>query len=646
MPYAPTQGARVPAMNQVRPSRRMVAETPPAATEREAVTLPRPGVVAALRSRWPLLGVLALYLLALLVIPVMTPVAIGDDWVYARSVEILLKEGRVHILDLSVVTLVWQVLWAGLFGLVLGPTFGAMRLSTVILTGIGGLACYGCCRQLGVERGRSALGTALYLFNPLLFSISYSFMSDAPFVALLTIATYGYLRGLRPDRPDPRFVVAGSFVAGLAFLERQQGALVPLAVAMYLLLAGRLRPNRAGVVLFCQVVAVPAAMTILFYVWFRFIHGIPKAQGDFLQKVKDAGVDGAVLLASRLSVIEAVYVGAFVLPLAAAVLLTLPRLVRLISPLGWLAFSVWAMFVLGGSAVFWQSGRRMPYIPHYVGPYGLGSYDLRGGRPWLIGQLGMDIATIVCAASALVFGLILCGGIGNGKWKMKKGRSPGKEGESESDRPDDAPVFSFSISKSQFPRAGAGLLLALAFWQIIGVLPQSFTFRNWTFRGLNAPSLDRYLLTLLPLAIGLVLWALREVRIATTAAWVLALGMALFSIVGTRDFLTFHTAVWDLARTLNAEGVANTQLDAGAGWDGYYLYEYSVANDIHTSVGAPWWIGLFAPADTADYIIAGAPRDDFTDDYVPIRRVEYSSWLYREPVYLYVLRRRDVPGPP
>ena len=229
---------------------------------------------------------------------------------------------------------------------------------------------------------------------------------------------------------------------------------------------------------------------------------------------------------------------------------------------------------------------------------------------------------------------------------MKKGRQGSAAADGEPESLDSSVHSPFSILHSPFPRAGAGLVLALAFWQIVGVLPQSFTFRNWTFRGLNAPSLDRYLLPLLPLAIGLVLWALRGVRIATVAAWVLALGLALFSIAGTRDFLTFHTAVWDLARTLNAEGVANTQLDAGAGWDGYYLYEYSVANNIHTSVGAPWWIGLFAPADTADYIIAGGPRDDFSDDYTPVRRVEYSSWLYREPVYLYVLRRKDVPGPP
>lgn len=589
-------------------------------------------LAASLRGRLPLLGVGALYLLALLIIPVMTPVAIGDDWVYARSVEILINEGRVRILDLSVVTLVWQVLWGGLFSAVLGPTFGAMRLSTVVLTGIAGLACYGCCRQVGASQGRAALGAALYLFNPLLFAISYSFMSDAHFVGLLTISAFFYLRGLRPDRLSVGFTLMGAFVAGLAFLERQQGALIPLAVVTYLLLGGRLRPNRASLGLFAQIVAVPAAMTILYYLWFRFIHGIPKAQGDFLQKVIDTGVGGALLLAGRLAVIEAAYLGLFLLPLGLGALLALPRLLRAMRPVGWAAFALWIACIVGSGVVFWQSGRRMPYIPHYLAPYGLGSYDLRGGRPWLIEQRGMDIATIAAGLGALLVGLLLCVGLSTiGRRRMSQS---------------EAAVSPEIAGEATAARAGAGLALSLAFWQVVGVLPQSFTFQNWTFRGYNAPSLDRYLLPLLPLAVILVLWAIREVRVVLPAAWILALGMAVFSIVGTRDFLVFHTAVWDLARQLNNEGVPNTQIDAGAGWDGYHLYEYSVANNITTSVAVPWWIGLFAPADTADYIIAGAPRDDFSDRYQPIGKIEYSTWLNPEPTYLYILRRDDVPGPP
>lgn len=615
-------------MSRAYPSQPLVGETRPAAnTKAEPAAL-----AASLRGRLPLLGVGVLYLLALLIIPVMTPVAIGDDWVYARSVEILINEGRVRILDLSVVTLVWQVLWGGLFAAILGPTLGAMRLSTVVITGIAGIACYGACRQIGANRGRAALGAALYLFNPLLFSISYSFMSDAHFVGLLTISTFFYLRGLRPDHPSIPFTLLGAFVAGLAFLERQQGALIPLAVVTYLLLSGRMRLSRAGLDLFAQVVAVPAAMTILYYLWFRFIHGIPKAQGDFLQKVIDTGVGGALLLAGRLAVIEVAYIGLFLLPLTLAVSLALPHLLRAMRPLGWAAFALWTAFIVGSGIVFWQSGRRMPYIPHYLAPYGLGSYDLRGGRPWLIEQRGMDIATIVTALGALLVGLLLCVGLST-LWRRRA-------------LPVQNAIGQRSDNEAITARAGAGLTLALAFWQIIGVLPQSFTFQNWTFRGYNAPSLDRYLLPLLPLAVILLLWAIREVRVILPAAWILALGMAIFSIVGTRDFLVFHTAVWDLARQLNREGVPNTMIDAGAGWDGYQLYDYSVANNITTSVAAPWWIGLFAPADTADYIIAGAPRDDFSDRYQSIGQIEYSTWLNPEPTYLYILRRDDVPGPP
>lgn len=615
-------------MSRAYPSQPLVGETRPAAnTKAEPAAL-----AASLRGRLPLLGVGVLYLLALLIIPVMTPVAIGDDWVYARSVEILINEGRVRILDLSVVTLVWQVLWGGLFAAILGPTFGAMRLSTVVITGIAGIACYGACRQIGANRGRAALGAALYLFNPLLFSISYSFMSDAHFVGLLTISTFFYLRGLRPDHPSIPFTLLGAFVAGLAFLERQQGALIPLAVVTYLLLSGRMRLSRAGLDLFAQVVAVPAAMTILYYLWFRFIHGIPKAQVDFLQKVIDTGVGGALLLAGRLAVIEVAYIGLFLLPLTLAVSLALPHLLRAMRPLGWAAFALWTAFIVGSGIVFWQSGRRMPYIPHYLAPYGLGSYDLRGGRPWLIEQRGMDIATIVTALGALLVGLLLCVGLST-LWRRRA-------------LPVQNAIEQRSDNEAITARAGAGLTLALAFWQIIGVLPQSFTFQNWTFRGYNAPSLDRYLLPLLPLAVILLLWAIREVRVILPAAWILALGMAIFSIVGTRDFLVFHTAVWDLARQLNREGVPNTMIDAGAGWDGYQLYDYSVANNITTSVAAPWWIGLFAPADTADYIIAGAPRDDFSDRYQSIGQIEYSTWLNPEPTYLYILRRDDVPGPP
>ena len=159
-------------------------------------------VPSATRGNWLIPLVLVSFALATLIVPVMVPAAVGDDWVYARSVEILLREGRLHILDLSVVTLLFQIAWGSLFATLFGLSFGVLRLSTFVMTILGGVACYGLCRELEIERTPSALAAAAYVFNPLSFVLAYTFMSDPFFTALLVVATYGYVRGLRRDRPD------------------------------------------------------------------------------------------------------------------------------------------------------------------------------------------------------------------------------------------------------------------------------------------------------------------------------------------------------------------------------------------------------------------------------------------------------------
>ena len=183
---------------------------------------------------------MACFALTPLLVPMLVPAAVGDDWVYVRSVEILLREGRLHILDLSVVTLLFQVAWGSLFATLFGLSFGVLRLSTFVMTMLGGVACYGLCRELQIERMPSALAAAAYVFNPLSFVLAYTFMSDPFFTALLVIATYGYVRGLRCDRPDRVALLFGAVAAACAFLVRQQGALIPAAVIVALLAQRRL----------------------------------------------------------------------------------------------------------------------------------------------------------------------------------------------------------------------------------------------------------------------------------------------------------------------------------------------------------------------------------------------------------------------
>lgn len=552
----------------------------------------------------------ALFILSAFIVPTLTPAPVSDDWVYTRSVEILVREERFVIIDLSVVTLIFQVFWGALFSLPFGPSFGALRVSTLVLTLLGGVACYGLGRELRLGRGASALALALFLFHPLAFVLSFSFMTDPQFVALLMIAAYWYARGLRPGPIGARATILGSGVAALAFLVRQQGALIPLAVVVYLLLCRRPRSIGAGLATLLRVTAIPALTVVAYYLWLKYINGIPFRQGDFARAVREAGWPGTRDLAWQLLVMGALYLGFFALPLTLAALLRLPRLVSFGSPRGWLPFCAWVAIVAAGVAGFAAQGRLMPYVAQFVTPEGLGPNDLQGARPALVADDFLRLFTAACAAGSLLLALTLCR-------RLALPTTP--------------------------ERARAGLLLSIGLWQAIGILPPSYAFRQ------AGGSLDRYLLPLLPFAALLGLWALRGVRPALPLAWIVVAVFALFAVVGTRDFLIFQRATWELAARANALGIPNTRLDAGTSWDGYHLYEYSQANRIAPQTpdgpwwpGRPWWTGLFAPATDSSYVVASTPLPVFPI----VEQITYSSWLHRGALPLYLLRRPDVAGPP
>jgi hypothetical protein len=556
--------------------------------------------------------VVAVYLGSAFFVPVMTNALVGDDWVYVRAVEHFFQTGNLHILDLAVVTLVFQVFWGTMFAALFGLNFGVLRLATLVLTAIGGIAVYGTCRELGVRRNWSALGAAAYLFNPLQYVLAFTFMTDPHFTAVMMVATWGYARALRPDRPSNRLLWLASIAAAMAFLVRQQGALIPPAVLLALLLARRIWFDRAGLRMALRVALAPAIAMALYYLWLFRVNGVPGQQEAFTIKILTAGLGGTLLLVGRMFFISAIYLGFLALPVVVVALGRLGPLLRSLPRAAWLGAAAWTAMLVVGIAHFLSVGFNpppmalMPYIPQYLGPGYLGPTDVRGGRTWLIpgwGALGW--LTAICAVASLVFALLL----------LRKVAPP--------PRPDPT-------------RFVAGMVLLIGAGQVVGVLPPSFHFRNWIV------SVDRYLLPLLPLALCLGLWALRSLGARPLGAWLTVAAFAVYAVIGTHDFLSLQGATWDLARTAVAMGVPLDKLDAGASWDGYQLYEYSIDNHIRTRTrGGPWWTDLFGPATDSTYIVSTEP----VDGYDPIVALPYSSWA-REEQTLYLSRKHDYPGPP
>ncbi len=332
------------------------------------------GVATRVRLHWPVLMVLALFASTAFVVPTLAPIATTDDWAYTRSVEILYHEGTLRVFPVVAATAVSQIAWGTLFYALFGMDFGAVRLSTVVITALGGWGVYALCRELGVSRGRSALGAAAYLFNPLTFSLSFTFMTDPHFAAMLIGATYGYVRGLNTEEPrvSARWILVGSTLAGLAFLARQQGALIPLAVGLVLLATRRFRLDRDSVVLVGRTIAIPAVGVVGYYLWLLYANDVPAVQEEFLSEARATGWNGTWALVRHLSYVEAMYLGFFALPLTAAALPGLWRLIRTMRPLAWLLFGLWAALLAAALVVYSSNGRWMPYIGQFVGRGGSG----------------------------------------------------------------------------------------------------------------------------------------------------------------------------------------------------------------------------------------------------------------------------------
>jgi 4-amino-4-deoxy-L-arabinose transferase-like glycosyltransferase len=473
------------------------------------------------------------------------------------------------------------------------------------MTLCGGLACYGLCRELEIARMPSALAAAAYLFNPLSFVLAYTFMTDPHFTALLVIATYGYIKGLRIDQPSRWALLFGASVAACAFLVRQQGALIPPAVILALLLQRRLHWKRESLLLAVRIAAIPVFAIVGYYLWLLFIHGVPEWQASFTRKVINAGLEQSSLLFARMTFIEAMYVGLFSLPVVVAALSVGNRVVRVRSLFVWIFLLAWAVMLMAGLMHFNSSGDnrppmpRMPYIAQYLGPTGLGPTDLRGDRAWLISWQTLDLLTTLCVVASLIFVLVLVRQLARPKL------------------PDPS-------------RTSVGIVLMIALGQVAGILPPSFHFRNWII------SVDRYLLPLLPLGLCLGFWALRGLRPSFFASWIIVAFTAFISISGTRDFLQLQNATWDVARSAIASGVPLTALDAGAAWDGYYLYDYSIERGLSQQTrGGPWWTNLFAPATTSEYVVSTA----LLDGYEEVGHQEVPNWLGSRSTVLYLLRR-------
>src|SRR5436305_6075241 len=157
-----------------------------------------PNPKSKIQNRACLLAIALGWLVLLLLIPPQHEYPIIDDWLYARSVQHQVATGAFEMPAQSQASLVGLTLWGTLWVRLFGFSLTILSYSTLVLALVALYAFYGIARQVGVRPLGALLGTGLLALNPIFFHLSYSFMTDVPFICLLLLSSYCYIRGLKP----------------------------------------------------------------------------------------------------------------------------------------------------------------------------------------------------------------------------------------------------------------------------------------------------------------------------------------------------------------------------------------------------------------------------------------------------------------
>lgn len=552
----------------------------------------------------PYLALAALWLLTITIVPPRGDFPLNDDWMYAKVVQHLVETGQYQPTPYADPTFILQAYWGAAWAKVFGFSFETLRLSTLVLALVAIWAAHWAAREAGLNARWAFLVALTLLVNPLFMNLSYTFMTDVPFIALTLVSIAAYLRAYRTE--NVVWIAAATSICGAAFFVRQF-ALIPAIAALLLSITWLSEKNPQHRLKKIFAIFVPVVFMAILRA-FLPLSGLGMSGGWDWTPLGDTWTTRIVEIGSHFS-ISFCYLALFMVPIAVAWSLT-----RSVSPAAsssrkYPALRI-AIFVVAALLVTYLATRTWPYrLPN------LGNvlYDL-GVGPLLLPGMVQDsaIAAPVQSPVALwwiVTGFTILGATALALLHLRAARywfSP------QADRPlhlrDD--FFLAMVS--------TGMVLVL-------ILPPVLA------------RFDRYLVMAeVPMSIMAVRWlSARQVQPAR-AAFGVATVLWLFSVVCLQDYLAWNAARWRAVVALQQTHAAPLeQINGGYEFNGWFHSDIYAEESRRAGkkVFGPkgWWIR------GDDYRVSLRPNEHFE----VIGTAPYFSWLGWQRREILLLKRTE-----
>ncbi|HYK90435.1 MAG TPA: glycosyltransferase family 39 protein [Acidobacteriota bacterium] len=566
-----------------------------------------------LRRALPFLIIVGIYTVSVLLVDPRGEFPLNDDWSYSRSAFFLGTGSRLHVDEWSAMSLIGQAIYGGALVKILGPSFLLLRLSTLVLSCGMSILLWALLRRLTVRPSLTWIAVLSWIFNPIQFCLSFTFMTEIPFLFFMALALFLYTRYLQSRSLG--LLTAWSAVLGYGFLIRQT-AVFFAGPLMLTLLIERNREWRERIGRTALAFAAFVPFVTGYYAWLLHHGGATPAARRKFELLRYLTMEQIV----GNSLGTFFYLSFILLPLLIPLIPHLLRIGRGFKP----RIVVSCLAPCIGVAVFglcWFHVRytrpqylpsdayhaQMPLLLNVLYDSGLGPVTL---DPTYYGPPATPVYPKVwlCITVAVAMGVVILGSIcmlGIARFRSE-------------DR----------------VKQWSPLLLATGL-AALGVAAFETVFSHLQEGGL----FDRHLLiSALPVCIllGLIHCGTQEQRpdagnsrLGVLPAMLLIVS-AWFSVTATHDYLAWNRVRWDLATSLLEQKVDPLSLSAGFEFNAWHNYDV-FRNRGNVGKVYYWWY------DKRDYLISMRPEPG----YRILRQEEYFSWLHRRSIPLYALRKQD-----